>query len=180
MICHCSQLGRSALPYRQLRNRKGLKQNGKTSALPYRQLRQPVSHIHHFLCSVHCRTGSVENTDASVLSARVVHCRTGSLENLHIYIKTVDKVHCRAGSLETPNEQHRQTRIVHCRTGSSNKNPAIRIHILCHPGAQKLHNPDPEYTAEIITWPFAARHSLNSINQLTNPINKAGNYPGLV
>ena len=31
---------------------------------------------------VHCRTGSLEKTEFSMLSKNFVHCRTGSLEKL--------------------------------------------------------------------------------------------------
>ena len=53
-----------------------------------------------FPLEVHCRIGSLENTNVPLKSFRFVHCRIGSLESTYSGQGTVARVHCRIGSLE--------------------------------------------------------------------------------
>ncbi len=50
-----------------------------------------------------------------------VHCRTGSLENSNGGAWLYSRVHCRTGSLEIQVPVPRPGRLVHCRTGSLEK-----------------------------------------------------------
>ena len=59
---------------------------------------------------VHCRTGSLENTEQALGQVEKVHCRTGSLEMQAGEYRVYIKVHCRTGSLEiTHKASHKVT-----------------------------------------------------------------------